>query len=176
MSNVTNMDNQLLALAKSFYDQTIDGDGYTHTEAEINKLVSAGYIECEKNGYCKTTDKFHRSLDNDWKSNEASLISFDPNESSLSPTAIGKSNKYLARIEKEYPDVPHMIPPLPDNWERNWVECKCGFINVHDYIPYGAMMPDSCSNCGATYDSATKLTEGQAMTRIHANNIGLTKV
>jgi len=91
-------------------------------------------------------------------------------------TVKDRSNKYLDRIELEYPDVAHMIPPLPDDWERNWVECECGFINVHDNIPYGSMMPDGCPNCGATYDSATKLIESQAMTRIYARNIGLTKV
>ena len=109
-------------------------------------------------------------------SNENPPISFDPNHVALSPTVNGKQNKYIKRIELEYPNVAHMIPPLRDSWERNWVECGCGFINVFDYIPYGAMIPDACSNCGANYDSATKLTEGQAMTRIHANNIGLTKV
>lgn len=88
----------------------------------------------------------------------------------------GKTNKYHERIEREYPDVAHMIPPLPDNWSRNWCECQCGFINTFDYIPYGAMMPDNCSNCGASYDSSNELSERQAMAKIFAFNIGLTEV
>lgn len=56
------MDDALFDLAKSFYDQITDGDGYTHSKSEIKNLVDAGYIKCDENGYCETTDKFHQRL------------------------------------------------------------------------------------------------------------------